>query len=77
MKMLLNGKIVRSERRDIYNNFCDIWIFNQTFELSIAMLQQDEVIDIKWVTRSELDSIHDSGQHLITIEKYSNIEFLF
>lgn len=29
-----NGKLVKSERRDIYNNFCDVWIFDQSFEIS-------------------------------------------
>lgn len=68
-----NGKLVKSERRDLYNNFCDIWIFDQSFDLSSAVLQEDEVIDIKWVTRSELDSMYDSGLIVPTLSYYKDI----
>ncbi|PMC33898.1 DNA mismatch repair protein MutT [Bacillus sp. UMB0899] len=67
----LNGKLVRSERRE--NNFCDIWVFEQTFDLSGAMLQHDEVIDIKWVNKSELDSMYDSGLIVPTLSYYKEI----
>ncbi|MGM0877851.1 MAG: NUDIX hydrolase [Bacillota bacterium] len=68
-----NGKLVKSERRDIYNNFCDVWIFDQSFEISETELQQDEVNDIKWVTRSELDNIYSSNLLVPTLSYYKKI----
>ncbi|MBT2730432.1 NUDIX domain-containing protein [Bacillus sp. ISL-75] len=68
-----NGKLVKSERRDIYNNFCDVWIFDQSFEISETELQQDEVSDIKWVTKSELDNIYSSNLLVPTLSYYKKI----
>jgi len=66
-----NGNLVKSERRE--SNFCDIWVFNQSFELSKTMLQQDEVIDIKWVTRTELDQIYHSKNLVPTLSYYKEL----
>jgi len=68
-----NGKLVKSERRDIYNNFCDVWMFDQSFEISETELQQDEVSDVKWVTRSELDNIYSSNLLVPTLSYYKEI----
>jgi 8-oxo-dGTP pyrophosphatase MutT (NUDIX family) len=68
-----NGKLVKSERRDKSNNFCDIWLFDQSFDLSATELQQDEVSDIKWVTRSELDRIYNSNMLVPTLSYYKEI----
>ncbi|MBO1513911.1 NUDIX hydrolase [Metabacillus bambusae] len=68
-----NGGLVKSERRDKYNNFCDIWLFDQSFDLSATELQQDEVSDIKWVTSSELDSIYNSNMLVPTLSYYKEI----
>ncbi|MGM0878832.1 MAG: NUDIX hydrolase [Bacillota bacterium] len=68
-----NGKLAKSERRDIYNNFCDVWLFDQSFEISETKLQQDEVSDIKWVTRSELDNIYSSNLLVPTLSYYNKI----
>lgn len=68
-----NGKLVKSERRYIYNNFCDVWIFDQSFEILETELQQDEVSDIKWVTVSELDNIYSSNLIVPTLSYYKKI----
>lgn len=66
-----NGKLVKSERRK--SNFCDIWMFDQNFGLSETVLQQDEVSDIKWVTRAELDYIYHSKKLVPTLRYYKEI----
>lgn len=68
-----NGKLVKNERRDIYNNFCDVWIFDQSFDISETKLQQDELSDIKWVTRSELDNIYSLNLLVPTLSYYNKI----
>ena len=68
-----NGKLVKSERRKMYNDFCDVWLFDQNFEISETKLQQDEVCDIKWVTRSDLDNLYRSNLLVPTLSYYNNI----
>ena len=68
-----NGKLVKSELRYMYNDFCDIWLFDQSFEISETKLQQDEVCDIKWVTRAELDNIYRSNLLVPTLSYYNKI----
>ena len=57
---------------DLYDKG-DIWIFDQSFDLSATLLQQDEVSDIKWVTSSELDSIYNSNMLVPTLSYYKEI----
>lgn len=68
-----NGALIRSNRRDIYHDFCDVWLFNQSFELSNTVLQTDEVTDIKWVTKSELDCMHNSNCIVPTLGYFKDI----
>jgi 8-oxo-dGTP diphosphatase len=69
-----NGKLINSDRRDVFHNFCDVWLFNQIFELKEAILQKDEVSDIKWVTKSELKSMYHSNCVVPTLS-YFNLIF--
>lgn len=68
-----NGKLVQSERRNIHNDFCDVWLFDQSFDISETKLQEDEVCDIMWVTRFELENIHKANLLVPTLSYYNNI----
>ena len=50
-----NGQLVKSERRDCFNDFYDVWLFDQSFEISETILQEGEVTAIRWVTKLELE----------------------
>ncbi|MGC4379073.1 NUDIX domain-containing protein [Fictibacillus sp. Mic-4] len=68
-----NGKLIKSERRDVCNDFCDIWLFNQSFEITETALQENEVIDIQWVTKSELESRYHSNYIVPTLSYFKLI----
>ncbi|PEZ08178.1 DNA mismatch repair protein MutT [Bacillus sp. AFS018417] len=68
-----NGKLIKSERRDVYNDFYDVWLFNQSFEITETILQKDEVSDIKWVTKSELESMYNSNCIVPTLSYFKLI----
>ncbi|WP_407268583.1 NUDIX hydrolase [Radiobacillus sp. PE A8.2] len=72
----LNGRLIKSERRDQYHDFYDVWLFQQSFNLSETLLQQEEVTDIKWVTKAELDKLHEACG-LVSTLSYYNIIFPF
>lgn len=54
-----NGKLEKSERR--LHNFRDIWLFTHDFSIEDTVLQPEEVIDAKWVTILELESMFNDG----------------
>ncbi|THE09107.1 NUDIX domain-containing protein [Bacillus timonensis] len=68
-----NGKLIRSERRDVFNDFYDIWLFNQNFDITETVLQKDEVSDIKWVTKTELEYMYDSSCIVPTLSYFKDI----
>ncbi len=68
-----NGKLLKSERRDVYNDFYDAWLFNQNFDITETKLQKDEVSDIKWVTKSELESIYNTNCIVPTLNYFKLI----
>lgn len=68
-----NGKLIKSERRDTYNDFYDVWLFNQYFEITETVLQKDEVSDIQWVTKSELEWMFNSNCIVPTLSYFKDI----
>lgn len=65
-----NGKLLKSECRDHYNDFYDVWQFEQEFDITETTLQTDEVIDIKWVTFSELENMYQSDLIVSTLSYF-------
>ncbi|MBB6453209.1 8-oxo-dGTP pyrophosphatase MutT (NUDIX family) [Salirhabdus euzebyi] len=65
-----NGTLLTSERRDEFNDFYDVWLFNQSFNLEDTILQMDEVSDIKWVTQSELMLIYHANLLVPTLHYF-------
>jgi 8-oxo-dGTP pyrophosphatase MutT (NUDIX family) len=47
-----NGVCMLTQRRR--NDFCDIWLFRQDFEISEVVLQQDETVDARWASPGEI-----------------------
>lgn len=68
-----NGTLIKSERRDIFNDFYDVWLFKQDFKIEETLLQKDEVCDIKWVTKSELDDMYASNCIVPTLNYFRDI----
>lgn len=65
-----NGKMIKSDRREAYNDFYDVWLFDQSFEITETVLQEDEVSDIKWVTKFELANMYDSKNIVPTLDYF-------
>jgi 8-oxo-dGTP diphosphatase len=68
-----NGKLIKSERRDNFNDFYDVWLFNQDFDVTDTILQENEVNDVKWVTQSELDTMFDNDSLVPTLSYYKTL----
>jgi mutator protein MutT len=70
---LSNGKVIKSERRDHFNDFYDVWLFNQSFNLADCVLQKDEVSDSKWVTKRELHSMYNEKYLVPTLSYFREL----
>lgn len=68
-----NGRLLKSERRDHYNDFYDVWLFEQDIDIKDVIMQADEVIEVKWVTKAELDEINESGKLVHTLGYYREV----
>ncbi|WHY71580.1 NUDIX hydrolase [Fictibacillus enclensis] len=70
-----NGRLLKSERRDHFQDFCDVWLFHQSFDLRATNLQKDEVIDIKWVTEAEMDSMFEFHCMVPVLDYYKSMQW--
>ena len=43
------------------NDFVDVWVVRADFDIADLTLQADEVQDVKWATKSEIDELIDTG----------------
>lgn len=48
-------------RRDSVQDFYDVWQFHADIELSEIQMQENEVVDVKWVYRDELLDMYEKG----------------
>lgn len=68
-----NGQLVKSERRDCFNDFYDVWLFDQSFEISDTILQEEEVTAIQWVTKLELERMLHANNIVPTLSYFTSI----
>ena len=67
-----NGKVVFSQIRGTvnqikYNDIRDVWLFQYDGEVSLAKATMDEVAQVKWMTRQQMEELFDSGQFVDTL----------
>ncbi|WP_155591046.1 NUDIX hydrolase [Lysinibacillus cavernae] len=68
-----SGKLLKSERRDMFHDFYDVWLFDQSFDITETVLQEDEVIDIKWITKSEIEKMFTTNDIVPTLSYFKSI----
>lgn len=54
-----NAEIVFSLKRE--NNFCDVWLIKQDFNINQCKLQVEEVSEVRWATVQEIKELIDQG----------------
>ncbi len=58
----LSAKLIKTQRRDEENDFYDVWLFKENIDINKVILQKEEVIDIKWIDRSEFKNLLEQGE---------------
>ena len=57
------GEIVIKQKRN--NDFCDIWLFRQEFDISDVVLQENETVDVKWASSDDIHKMIITGDFVI------------
>ena len=57
-----NGRCLFTMTRD--NDICDVWLFNQDFDVRNIVLQENETIDAKYVKTIELRQMINEGEFI-------------
>lgn len=58
------GQLIYQERRNQTQDFYDVWLFELESELHISncVLQETEVIDVKWASKEQIAELFYSGR---------------
>lgn len=56
------GRLFKVIKREIYADFCDVWIFEHECELSDIVLQKEETCDAMWATAGQIRELIDKNQ---------------
>ncbi|WP_313165050.1 NUDIX domain-containing protein [Sedimentibacter sp.] len=66
-----NGKVIFTIQRD--DNYCDVWLFKQDFDIENIVLQPNETCDARWSSKEEIRQMIVSGDFV----PFNYIEKLF
>lgn len=56
------GQLIRSEHREATQDFYDVWLFHSNATLSDLVLQKEEVINAKWMSKHEIKNLFDNDE---------------
>lgn len=58
------GQLIYQERRNQTQDFYDVWLFEFKSELHISdcVLQETEVIDVRWASKEQIAELFNSGR---------------
>lgn len=66
-----NAKVAFTVTRE--DNFCDVWVIRQDFDINQCKMQAEEVSDLKWVSADEIRRMVEEG----TFVNYHYLNDLF
>lgn len=71
------GKIVYSKVRHIvngekFNDIMDVWLFEYDGKADLSQATTDEVAQIKWMTKEEIQKLFDKGDFVWTLSYFFN-----
>ena len=55
------GRLIYRARREVYQDFYDVWLFRCDAPLSSLTLQPEEVTEARWASREEIKRLRAAG----------------
>ena len=68
-----DGRLIKSECREDFRDFYDVWLFRSNVNLSELEFQKDEVVLAKWMTASEISTLFKNDQLVNTLDYYDEV----
>lgn len=56
--------LYKSIKREIYNDFCDVWLFECDCDINDVVLQEGETCDAMWASGNEILEMIQSGEFI-------------
>jgi len=69
------GKLLFSQRRDMirgkrYSDFVDVWLFEYDGPVSLDNATTDEVAQVRWMNREEIQALYDRGELVFFLDYF-------
>lgn len=61
------ARLVYQLRRDVSQDFYDVWLFHSNTSTNDLKLQSDEVIDAKWFSKTEICDLQKMGNFILLL----------
>lgn len=58
------GHLYKSIKRDVYNDFCDVWLFEFDCDINDVVLQEGETCDAMWASSDRILEMIESGEFI-------------
>lgn len=58
------GHLYKSIKREVYNDFCDVWLFECDCDINDVVLQEGETCDAMWASGNEILEMIYSGEFI-------------
>lgn len=58
------GYLYKSIKREIYNDFCDVWLFECDCDINDVVLQEGETCDAMWASGDKILEMIQSGEFI-------------
>lgn len=67
------GSLYKSLKRAVYQDFCDVWIFEHDCDIKDIVLQEGETCDAMWASSDEILKLIDDGKFI----PLDNMQYVF
>ena len=67
------GRLVRSVRSDALHDFYDVWMFDVDVDIENIVKQDEEVSQVRWMTKEEIDRLWDEKKLHVLLDYYKEI----
>lgn len=69
------GVLARSSKHDLMREFYDVWAFEEDVDISEVKLQAEEVVDVRWMTKAEVEELWEKNEFNALLYYYKEVMY--
>ncbi len=69
------GVLARSTKHDLMHEFYDVWVFEEDIDIADIKLQSEEVSDVRWMTKKDVDELWEKDEFNALLYYYKDIMY--